>query len=215
MTRLDVDSGEGHRDTRRRIAFNELLTDPAETETIRQLVQRLASARLIVTSMNSATNQQELEVTHEALIRHWPRLRRWLDEGRDMLRIREEVSRAAQLWDSDEGQAQEQIQHRGSRLEEVEQLAEQKRLRLNEQEQCYLVACVAERTRSKRRTRMVIGSLSVLLIISLLAGIFGWYKQDEAQENLVQAKLLKQRPKLKKTRPTTTSHSPSGQHQCL
>ncbi|MDM8518875.1 CHAT domain-containing protein [Anaerolineales bacterium HSG6] len=191
LTRLDVDSGEGHRDTRRRIQFDELLTDPTETETIRQLVQRLASARLIVTSVNSATGQQELEVTHEALIRHWPRLRHWLDEGRDMLRIREEVSHAAQAWDSAEGKAHEQIQHRGSRLEEVEQLAEQKRLRLNEQEQRYLTACVGERTRSKRRTQSVIGVLSVLLFIALMAGGFGWIQRGMAQQEAENAQFQK------------------------
>ena len=40
----------------------------------------------------------EVEVTHEALIRHWPRLRNWLDEDRTALRLRQGISNDAALW---------------------------------------------------------------------------------------------------------------------
>ena len=62
--------------------------DPAPTEA---LVARLADARLVVTSVNAVTGEEEVEVAHEALIRYWPRLRAWLDEGRADLRLREAI----------------------------------------------------------------------------------------------------------------------------
>ena len=40
-----------------------------------------------------------LEVSHEALIRSWPRLRRWLDENRAGLRLHRRITETAEEWD--------------------------------------------------------------------------------------------------------------------
>ena len=61
--------------------------------TVTTLVKRLADERLIVTSQDLASDEDQVEVAHEALIRHWPRLRGWLDEDRQSLRLREGVLR--------------------------------------------------------------------------------------------------------------------------
>ena len=91
LTRLDVSAvqGERRRDTRRRVQLEELVPaggDPAVTE---RLVQRLAGAeaRLVVTSVDEATQRETVEVAHEALIRRWPRLQTWLDEDRANLSV--------------------------------------------------------------------------------------------------------------------------------
>jgi hypothetical protein len=39
-----------------------------------------------------------IDVSHEALIRSWPRLRTWLDEDRAGLRIHHKITGAAQEW---------------------------------------------------------------------------------------------------------------------
>ena len=48
-------------------------------------------ARLVVT--DGAGERRSVEVSHEALIRHWERLRIWIDENRENLRIRDFPSR--------------------------------------------------------------------------------------------------------------------------
>ncbi|MGE3295338.1 MAG: TIR domain-containing protein [Geminicoccaceae bacterium] len=77
-----VTPGEGREDTRARIT---LATDP----TLEQVAAAFTAsdARLIVTG-NDATGARSAEVSHEALIRHWERLRGWIDENRANLRIR-------------------------------------------------------------------------------------------------------------------------------
>jgi hypothetical protein len=40
-----------------------------------------------------------VDVSHEALIRGWPRLRRWLDEDRVGLRLHRRITEAAQEWE--------------------------------------------------------------------------------------------------------------------
>ena len=67
LTRLDDSAvqGEGRRDTRRRVGLEELVPVNVDLSTIKKLVNRLADARLVITSVNG-----EVEVAHEALIRY-------------------------------------------------------------------------------------------------------------------------------------------------
>ena len=76
-----VTPGEGREDTRARIAM------PDEAA-MRRVVEAFAGmeARLIVT--DEAAGGRSVEVSHEALIRHWDKLRAWIDENRDNLRTR-------------------------------------------------------------------------------------------------------------------------------
>jgi hypothetical protein len=77
-----VTPGEGREDTRARI-------DMPEDEAMRRVIQTFAGgeARLVVT--DEAGGRRSVEVSHEALIRHWDKLRAWIDENRDKLRTRE------------------------------------------------------------------------------------------------------------------------------
>src|SRR5438093_1562140 len=39
-----------------------------------------------------------VSIAHEALLQSWPRLRNWIEENRDLLRVRGRVAAAAELW---------------------------------------------------------------------------------------------------------------------
>jgi hypothetical protein len=77
-----VTPGEGREDTRARIEM-------PDDEATRRVIQTFAGgeARLIVT--DEAGGHRSVEVCHEALIRHWDKLRVWVGENRDRLRARE------------------------------------------------------------------------------------------------------------------------------
>jgi hypothetical protein len=62
--------------TRRRRRLDELATD------LQPLVQRLAAGRLVVVE-RATTGESTVQLAHQALIAHWPRLRDWLTEDRD------------------------------------------------------------------------------------------------------------------------------------
>ena len=76
-----VTPGEGREDTRARI-------DMPDDAAMLSVIQTFAGgdARLVVT--DEAGGHRSVEVSHEALIRHWDKLRAWVDENRDNLRIR-------------------------------------------------------------------------------------------------------------------------------
>ena len=73
-----------------------------------------------MTTQQSA-GRDEVEVAHEALIRHWPRLRASLGQDRAALLLRESIREAAQEWerhDRDECY----LAHRGRQQAETETL---------------------------------------------------------------------------------------------
>jgi WD40 repeat protein len=54
---------------------------------------------MLMTSVEPQTGARWLDVSHEALIRAWPRLREWIDEDRAGLRTHRRITEAAHDWD--------------------------------------------------------------------------------------------------------------------
>ena len=90
MLRL-VTPGTGTSDTRRRLSMRELESDHAP-EVSRKVAADMIDARLLT------IDRDALEIAHEALLQSWPRLRDWIQEGRDDLRTRQRVDYAADEW---------------------------------------------------------------------------------------------------------------------
>lgn len=90
-----VQLGEGTADTRRLVTRAEISDD------CWQLITRkggLADCRLVVTGRNDQTNEETVEVVHEALIREWQRLRQWIDTDRKKLLQKNEIEAQAKRW---------------------------------------------------------------------------------------------------------------------
>lgn len=146
LTRVDDSSGENRRDTRQRVAKTDLMPAGVDSSPFLALIAHLADARLLVTSVSPSTQQEEVEVVHESLIRNWPRLQTWLEQQRDSLALREALSKAAQDWKK-RRRDQQWLVHTGSRLRECDELHARFPGLLNQLEQEYLNAC---RTQVKR-----------------------------------------------------------------
>lgn len=100
--------GEATEDTRRRATFDELVPAGESGAKVHAVLTALADVRLITLGETAA------EVAHEAVIREWPRLREWLNEDRDGLRLHRQLTEAAREWqllDRDPGAL-----YRGARL---------------------------------------------------------------------------------------------------
>lgn len=95
--------GDGTEDTRRQVLKRELVTTTQLQNTVDRLIQRLAAERLVVTSElveRSATSGriEVIDIAHEALIRHWPRLRKWIADNRIVLQQKRAIEDAAEEW---------------------------------------------------------------------------------------------------------------------
>jgi DNA-binding beta-propeller fold protein YncE len=130
--------GEGAEDTRRRAPMSELVTLPAEGESVETIVRFLADARLLTTGRDEEAGERLIEVSHEALIRGWPQLRLWVEEDRQGLRVHRRLTEAAQEWqrhNRDEGDLL-----RALRLGEALEWRDRNEADLNELEREFLTA---------------------------------------------------------------------------
>ena len=55
--------------------------------------------RLLTFDRDPSTREPTVEVAHEALLEAWERLRGWIDEAREDVRMRRRLSDAAQDWE--------------------------------------------------------------------------------------------------------------------
>lgn len=139
--------GEGTEDTRRRVHKNELLPTGERAETTEAVIQTLADARLVTTSRDMATGEEQVDVSHEALIRGWPRLREWIEEDRAGLRTHRRLTEAANEWE--ENNRDESYLYRGARLTEAMEWAQEHADELNALEQEFLQASAALQEREQ------------------------------------------------------------------
>ena len=182
-----VRPGEGTEDTRRLATKAELGDDRWA------LVKQLADVRLVVTSKDG-TKQETVEVVHEALIRNWGELRRWMTTDRNFRTWQERLRGAIQQWESmnyDEEsllrgaalvEAEEKFQQRQGDLSVAEQDFIQQSIKLHDQ---LKKAKIARQQREIRRSRRIaVGAISIAIAISA-AGIFSFFQWNESQKRNV------------------------------
>jgi DNA-binding SARP family transcriptional activator/ABC-type glycerol-3-phosphate transport system substrate-binding protein len=88
------DDGE---DTRRRVLLAEVLALEG-SEDLDDMLRSCARHRLLTFDRDPASRGPTVEIAHEALIRSWARLGRWIDEARTELRAQRALSAAAAEW---------------------------------------------------------------------------------------------------------------------
>ncbi|WP_169731079.1 WD40 repeat domain-containing protein, partial [Lentzea kentuckyensis] len=87
----------------------------------------------------------------------WPRLRDWITEDRDALRVHHQLTEAAAGWDGDRD-----LLYKGARLAQAEELDPDS---LTEPELVFLTASQTDGRRRARLTKIVVSVLSVLVLL--------------------------------------------------
>jgi TIR domain/WD domain, G-beta repeat len=181
-----VTPGEGREDTRARIDM------PADAAT-RSVVQIFAGeeARLIVT--DGAAERGSVEVTHEALIRHWKELRVWIDENRENLRTRARLKEDRTEW-LNRNKDPELLGIPSLRLKEVQKLSEEPGDVRTDDIQDYIEALLdhdrhrkraeeakqrGELEAARRRTWIAAAAAVLLLLVAVLAGREAWVANEQ------------------------------------
>jgi DNA-binding SARP family transcriptional activator/WD40 repeat protein len=164
-------------DTRRRVLRRELEGDSSTS----WLVDALVAARLLAVDRDPSTREPTVEVAHEALLRDWPRLRRWLDEDRGDLRMARIVSAGATAWVN--GRRDPADLARAGRLEAALDVAGRRPELLSAEEHEWVDEsaraasaeddarrAAAERDRRQnRRLRVALGTAAAFLMLALVA----------------------------------------------
>ena len=167
---------------RQRVQRGSMLTSTERQE----VAERLIAARLL------SSDGESLEVAHESLAVAWPRLRGWLDDDVDGLRIMRHVSVAAETWD-ELGRPESEL-YRGVRLARAVEWRSRAHPTLTPIEDDFLGAstALADREaqaaeeqarrdrRSNQRLRAALAATAALLAVAIIAGIAALSSADRA-----------------------------------
>ncbi len=133
-----------------------------------------------------------VHLAHEALIAAWPRLRKWIDDARERLRLHRQLTEAAYSWQTlgrDPGAL-----YRGTRLAAAEEAfsGTDANNDLTPLERDFLTSSSTARRREEaaaarttRRLRQFTTTLSIMLVLALTAGLVAWqqYRASERQRH--------------------------------
>ncbi|HET7819941.1 MAG TPA: BTAD domain-containing putative transcriptional regulator [Ornithinibacter sp.] len=183
MVRL-VSADDAGEPVRTRVARRTVASDDEHTA----VVERLVGARLL------SSDGDTVEIAHESLALAWPRLRSWLDDDVDGLRILRHLSVAAESWD-ELGRPDSEL-YRGVRQARAaewrhghdQELTPPERAFLDastalaEREQRATEAQVRRERRLNRRLRLGLGAVAALLAVAMVAGALAKNAADRAEQ---------------------------------
>ncbi|MDT4937048.1 MAG: hypothetical protein QOG80_719, partial [Pseudonocardiales bacterium] len=158
------------------------------------VLDALAEGRLIT------VNEGRVELSHDALLEHWPRLRRWLDERVMAAGLLEHLTAATQAWL--DGGRQETDLHRGPRLRSSLDWREAHPEDLSVDESDFLTASAAAQEaleqatlrsarRTARRQRRLIAGLALVLVVAVAGGLIAIQQRTAARHQALQAEALR------------------------
>ena len=172
---LRLTDGDEGSPTRRSVPLTEL----ERLNGAPRVLNALTDARLLTVGAGV------VELSHEALLREWPRYRSWLEEDRVGRRLHAHLTAAAGEWEArgrDSGDL-----YRGARLGAALDWSVQHRDDLDRLERAFLAASqfeadrAARRQRSQnRRLRALLTGTGVLLLIAVVAGIAALVGEHQA-----------------------------------
>ncbi|MFI1935162.1 hypothetical protein [Streptomyces sp. NPDC020330] len=163
--------GDRVEDVRRRLSRAELADiGGGRAEAV---VDAFTRARLLT------REQETVEITHEALLRTWPRLRGWIDADRAGRITHQNLEEAAATWD--ESGRDPALLYRGSPLEIAQDWAQNApSSTLSSVARAFLAAGGRARRRTTRLRNAVIAALAVLTLLASGAAVVAFHQQGEA-----------------------------------
>ena len=182
---------ENTEDTRRRVRRSELMSIGAAAASVDRVLDAFGHHRLFVFDRDAATRGPTVEVAHEALIRHWPRLREWIDERREDLLVQRRLEVATRDWLA-AGRDPSYLVG-GGRLEQAEAFRDDSVLAVSDDQIQFLGesrrVVDADRARRRRIRRRVTTALSGALALAVALGSFGWVQRGVAVEETIRARM--------------------------
>ncbi|MFI7678250.1 protein kinase [Actinophytocola sp. NPDC049390] len=139
-------------------------------------IPELVLARLVESRLVTA-EADGVQLSHDALLTAWPRLREWVEEDRQGLVLRQHLGQAAASWHAsgrDEGEL-----YRGARLAATLEWAD-RRADLTDAEQGFLLQSKRVQQKQTRRLHGLVTGLAVFLVVALLAGVLAAVKWGDA-----------------------------------
>ena len=162
--REDVDAGA----TRARVASDSAASTPERA----QLIAAFVKERLFCADRDAITGESILTLSHEALLRCWPRAAEWIERNRDFLRVRARLRESVRAW-TENSRATDYFLPPGKPIEDARTLLAARGDDLAPAERAYIAESVAhaeKRQRAARSRRTIAFAAMVALTLVALAG---------------------------------------------
>jgi DNA-binding SARP family transcriptional activator/WD40 repeat protein len=185
-----VNVSEHHDNTRRRVRRTELEQQGLRDDELDALLPEFGRHRLLTFDRDPASRTPTVEVAHEALLDHWPRLRAWIDDARDDLLTRRRLAAAAADWLN--AGSDPSFLYAGGRLDVAEAWASHSGVSLTDDEHRFLTSGRAEAEHEAsartRRRRAIVGLLGAGLLTTTVLGGFALAQRAAADTQARQAR---------------------------
>jgi len=174
--------GEGEQEVpnRRTFAYAGLVESDPHAQA---LTDTFIHERLFVADQD-AKRHPIVRISHEALLRNWPRLTQWLQTAqvRDFMSMRRRLESSLRQW-HEQGRNDDYLLPAGLPMEEARQLLAKHEAALKQEEREFIQTSKAHRSKIERRharlRRNVMVALTALTCLALLAAGSAWKKANE------------------------------------
>ena len=193
-----VTLGEGTEDTRRRVERRELDAIEVDQVAMTAAVDAFGTSRLLSFDRDPRTGTPTVEVAHEALLREWGRLRRWIDGAREDVRMHRRLAAAATEWE--ESERDPSFLLRGEHLAQFDSWSEESGLAVTKLERAYLQTSIHEQEaeqgaeavrreheqrlerRSANRMRALVAVFAVAALVAAGLTIFAFRESGRSKD---------------------------------
>jgi WD40 repeat protein/DNA-binding SARP family transcriptional activator len=200
-----VTPGEDGADFRRLASRTELLSLRPYAGEMAATIRAFGDARLLSFDRDPGTRGATVEIAHEALLKQWTRLRVWVDESREDLRIGRRLALAARDW-LDSGR-EVSFLATGIRLDQFTAWRDGSGLAVTTDEHDFLDASCAERVRRQaddrarqdreralerralRRLRAVVAMLALAAVVASTLTVLAVTQRRQAQQEAMIAEV--------------------------
>jgi energy-coupling factor transporter ATP-binding protein EcfA2 len=190
MMRYLVTLGQGEEEVpnRRTVPYRDFVasegTDHDQKAGAKGFVDLFIEKRLLVADTDPQ-GEVTVSVAHEALLREWQRVKEWLTENREFLRMRDRLDSSLKLWLS-RGKQNDDLLEPGLHLAEGEKLVKDFGPSLSREQTNYIYASIAERKRRKQaHERIRYGVMAAISVLAIVAG-FQWLQAERQRQSAEQ-----------------------------
>jgi WD40 repeat protein/serine/threonine protein kinase len=186
---VTLGQGEEEVPNRRTVSYRDFVasegTDNDQKAAAKGFVDLFIEKRLLVADADPQ-GEVTVSVAHEALLREWQRVKEWLIENREFLRMRDRLDPSLKLWLS-RGKQKDDLLEPGLHLAEGEKLVKDFGPSLSREQTDYIQASIAERKRRKQaQERIRYAVMAAIGVLAVVAG-FQWFRAERQRESAAQA----------------------------
>ena len=177
----------------------------ASTHERAKLIASFVNERLFFTDRDASSGEAILTLSHEAVLRCWPRASQWIERNRDFLRVRARLRDGLRAW-NENARAADYLLPPGKPLEDARTLLAARGEDLAPAEREFIEASIAHaearEVSARRKRRLAFAAMAFLTAIALAGGALAMMQTKVARDAAASAEAQRKLAEDAKTRIT-------------